>query len=271
MVQSNLVELLSAGTKLEEAETLGLDLAAFVRSLDDPDPMALCRAYGALGGIQTRRGRLDAAEGSFELALEASQALEKPANVQAGIHQKLGDLFGSRNDSAAAIDHYRQSAELYTQVFGELHPFPAIVLVMLGEALRHAGQLEEAERVLREAFATLLEVNGARHPDTAWAEWTLGRTLIQRGALEEAERHLRASSVILVPDGGGGREDHAVFLRYDLGICLTRRGQHAEAVPLLEWALPRLANHGPPGLARVETCRAALEESRLAVGETTPR
>src|SRR5262249_53946072 len=103
-------------------------------------------------------------------------------------------------------------------VLGESH-------ANLGEALRHAGELDEAEAEARKGLA-LREQSLAEYPRVAHSRWmvaqsciSLGALLWQRGRLEEAETCIRRAVAL----SGSLAEEFEDVPSYTAQLRMTRR------------------------------------------------
>jgi tetratricopeptide (TPR) repeat protein len=123
--------------------------------------------------------RLDYDAGQYASAIRRLQAVvaAEPAFVRA--HDNLGLCFEALNQSDEAISHYREAVRLNRA--GKAHTvWPAL---NLGILLRSRGELDEAERLFREA----LTYDNRFAP----AHYQLGALLEQSGRPDEAVRALR--------------------------------------------------------------------------------
>ena len=85
---------------------------------------------------------------------------------------------------------YRESLAIKRKVHGDEHPQIAIGLCNLGALLRNKGDLDEAEKLLREAVRQLAAIVGEENWYTASSRSHLGDCLTKAGRYDEAEREL---------------------------------------------------------------------------------
>ena len=95
----------------------------------------------------------------------------------------------------------------------------------LGEALWQAGQMREAEQVLRAAWQGYVASEPASRQTRLWATGLFGRILLAQGQLGEAEPLLRE----VIAQGRERHLSHAALARADLALLLLARGQASEA------------------------------------------
>jgi tetratricopeptide (TPR) repeat protein len=145
--------------------------------------------------------------------------------------------------------------------------------------LKHRGNLDGAERLLRESLVIREKLNGRTHGSVARGLFDLGSILEQRGRTSEAEACLRESLAI--------RE--AIFARNDpdvdagtvaltwagLGGFLAREGRLAEAERALRRSLEirdRTNDHGYAwARAAIELGHVLTEQNRAAEAEVLER
>jgi CHAT domain-containing protein/tetratricopeptide (TPR) repeat protein len=149
--------------------------------------------------------------------------------------------------------------------YRERHPLTALASLDVAAALEGLGDLEEAERLYRQAVSFHTDPI-ARFEERTVSSFALGRFLLNRGAYPEAEPLLRS-----VVDERlrymGAANPQTVSARRALAELLLRTGRHAEAEPLLAELLvasQSLFNRDGPNTVRVANL---LTESRLGTGD----
>jgi tetratricopeptide (TPR) repeat protein len=201
-----------------------------------------------------------------ELMVAEARALREPRARASRMREAAGLLIEQQGAPEAAVPLLREAVELAPEEVG--------LQLALGEALRLAGNPEEAAVALRK----LVESYGMRRPkeralahlqlglvlhamgdgEGAFAELdvaaridpahprilqTLGRVAAERGELERAQKALR-SLLLLLPRGG--RSEHGVS-RVEVQLALAdiarRQGDAARADELLETTLAHAREH----------------------------
>lgn len=135
----------------------------------------------SLGYIEFLRKNYDKAEAYCKESLIIYQRSRYPAG-ESMVYNNLGDLAGVRSDTAAAIGYYQKGIALLPA--DSEYWEHSILIKNLGRALLETGDLEGAERNLREAqrYATLVE----RVPDVLEIDMTAAKILARRGNLLRA-------------------------------------------------------------------------------------
>ncbi|MCH6545244.1 MAG: tetratricopeptide repeat protein [Deltaproteobacteria bacterium] len=161
-------------------------------------------------------------------------------------HYNLGNILVDRGELDAAIERYRQAAEI--------DPSGTDIINNLGSIFLQQGKLEEAI----EQYQRAVKIN----PTDDYAHYNLGKILAKRGEYERAAEHLRRVVEINPADGEAhydlgrvlterGDWDKAIEhyrravevnpsdgnWQYELGVALAQRGQHGEAIEHLRKVL----------------------------------
>ena len=173
----------------EEAEALLLQLVAEQKSLGPS--LYLARSELLLGILYNRSGRLDAAESSYQSALEVSRTLGDP-ELSARILQNLSILAEDRNDweeawrllDLALLDYQKAGREVLPGQF-----YSARANLKMDQ-----GELAEAADYLEQALASFREVGDRRNEAMMLNNTGYLRRL--QGRLDEAEDfHLRSLAI----------------------------------------------------------------------------
>ncbi len=196
----------------------------------------------AQGEVLTARELLDEGADRIEidLALEPA-AREEVLNTMAQAYQHLG-LYGraaelfERRVAAARDAHGAESVQVVN------------ALRQWGDTERMRSNLDEAEKLLRQAKAVLDRRGGPAPEERAHVLNNLGLVLQARGRFGEAEALFREAVSIIVRFGGA--ETEWLTMRSNLGIALGELGRVEESEREL---------------------RAVLEERRRRLGERHPQ
>ena len=224
--------------------------------------------------LMTRQGDHAAAEAAACQALDL--LLANPA-ADAALVANAWTLRGSgrfyAEDNAAAVDCFRTALEMQRRLHPEAHAELAIAIANLGQALIHAGDLEEAESLLRESIAMrgalgdpsglLLALEGLaqlewridrresecyyaeelalarsiyrpEHPGLAWVLMQYGYVVEQNHGPAAAESLFREALQIQRDAGTATARSDLARATEMLGVNLDLQGKHAEAASILD-------------------------------------
>lgn len=212
---------LNAAIALKKAEALG--------PLDNPTRLQLALAYIAMKRGDWARpelerlaadepanvvhlywlARLDYDDGQYTSAIERLQRVVAREPVLVRAHDNLGLCYEALNQPEEAIGHYREAIRLNRAATKTASPWPVL---NLGILLRTRGELDEAERLFREALAV----------DRRFApgHYQLGAVQEERGRLDDAVGSLRQAISL---------DESYAEAYYALSRIYRRRGQTAEA------------------------------------------
>jgi tetratricopeptide (TPR) repeat protein len=186
---------LNAAIALKKAEALGpldnharqqLALAYIAMRRGDwarPELERLAKAEPANVSHPYWLARLDYDDGQYAAAIRRLQDVVAQAPAFARAYDNLGLCYEALNQSDEAIPHYREAVRLNRLDKQTASGWPAL---NLGILLRTRGELEEAEKLFREALTY------DRH--FAPGYYQLGALLEQRGRMDEAVKALRQAT-----------------------------------------------------------------------------
>jgi tetratricopeptide (TPR) repeat protein len=183
---------LNAAIALKKAEALG--------PLDNPTRLQLALAYIAMKRGDWARpelerlvagepanviplywlARLDYDDGRYAAAIDRLQRVVARAPALVRAHDNLALCYEGLNQPDEAIGHYREAIRLNRADTKTASPWP---LLNLGILLRTRGELEESERLFREA----LDIDRRFAP----GHYQLGVVLEERSRLDDAAASLR--------------------------------------------------------------------------------
>ena len=116
---------------------------------------------------------------AFSLSASAGEAELKALISQVQAH-------AAKEDYAQAEAFARRALAEAETSFGNAHPYAAISIVLLGEALRPQEKYGEAETIQRRALAIFEKALGPKHPATATSLINLAAVLEKLGRNDKA-------------------------------------------------------------------------------------
>lgn len=166
----------------------------------------------------------------------------------------------ARYDDAAAL--LRRTLDQQRLTLGSQNAGVLSTMKFLASTLRDRGDLDEAERLYREALRIAQNLYGAAHPQTGFAKGVLSILLDRKGNLEESERLIREELTTM------GRAIPTYWQEViRLGSLRLDRGDPVEAEQWLRMGLDSLRHIYPAGhpdeadalnrLAYIRTARGA--------------
>ncbi|HEX6902508.1 MAG TPA: tetratricopeptide repeat protein [Thermoanaerobaculia bacterium] len=249
--------------KHREAEPVLRRAVALYRGQAARRPAEETSALNALALIRAARGEPEEAERLLEDALALARRGGEEARPMVVLSiANLGQLHHFRGNLAAAETAYREALRLQTaeQRRGWEDAF---LKGQLGNVVLLRGDLDEGERLLREAVRGFAGSSGERFRWSVAAHSGLASALWQRGDLAGAEAEARRTLEIMA---AAAPSDSAGFVapRGLVGSILVESGRAAEAEPLLREALAGAERSGNPFLHAA--MQSALGECLLALG-----
>jgi tetratricopeptide (TPR) repeat protein len=172
--------------RLQEAEEMLIDAVRIRRKQLGSNHRDLGVAMVGLGAIQVAQPE-SRTKGIFSLqeAFTILEAGDSFGTIIAEYMLSVADLKAGRIDDA--IRKRRDLPSRVRRVLGEYHPFHLIALGDLAGLLRANGQLDEAETVIRQAFALCRKSPFRWHPAFANALLELAAVVNSRGNIKEAK------------------------------------------------------------------------------------
>ncbi|UCC32655.1 MAG: serine/threonine protein kinase [Phycisphaerales bacterium] len=239
--------------KNTEAETL---LRSALEAIEEPDEAhTRARAWllAQLAGVQRNLCRFQASESTARVARElATKALAPGSVAGSWATMFLADSLENQGRYKEALAAARECFRGYRKRFGKDHRFTLHAQNSLGDALREAGELDEAETVLRDVLQ--VQVKERYDREAAFTRESLGELLNRRGAYVEAEELLRDSVAWFTRERG--RENPVVlWSKGSLAAALHGQGRLEEAEALLRDAVATAEHLGPDGFCQISRLR----------------
>jgi tetratricopeptide (TPR) repeat protein len=221
------------------------------------DMLVSARADEAGGVAVTVRDVLDAAAAR----LESERPFAGDPEIASAVRLAIGDAY-------EAIGAYDAALPVLERAVGKTHV--AYTNALAGAAARHAeaGDLEQAETLLREALELKRELY--RGADESQLAYTLGRlasVLAERGRWDEAVARRREALDLLRRHLGDDSPAVALSMS-DLGVVLEGAGRWTEAEPVLVDAWEMLAERLGTGHDRTKRAAEILAAHYEANGES---
>jgi len=171
---------------LEEAGRLIDQTRAAVQRAGSPPELA-ARLAVAIGEVELRRGRFEAATAAFRDALASYRAhgpgneiqIADVLNNAAGAHTHLGD-------HVTALKTFEEARTVAEHAVGSNHPLVAAILASTVESLHETGRRDDAFAAARRSIAIYEHAFGPRHAHVASAIDNLAILHMSEGNLDEA-------------------------------------------------------------------------------------
>lgn len=204
-LNATLAEALVDMERYDEAERHLRHATALARQVHGDQHYATIGAINQLALMRISQGRYDEAAVQARAAIAAYQHVPDRANTRnAFLVSTLTWALLEQNRLQEAIEEGRRALAAITR---EDPPAPYLVAYghhFLAESLLKAGELSEAEALLRRELELLASIPHCEM-DTARAESALAETLMHQGRLQEAQSSLDRATTIL-SSGDGWRE-----------------------------------------------------------------
>ncbi len=176
------------------------------------------------------------ARAELERAQELAELAGEDELTRIGITEELGALEQRQGRPDRALPFFERAWEGKRRVLGAEHDETLMTLANLAVCKRDAGQVEEAEAILREVERIRIENFGPDALSTALVMNNLAGLLEAQGRREEARERLERAAAIQLAEHG---EFHPTTLKAmtNLAGLYMDEGRAQEALPLLERAL----------------------------------
>lgn len=189
----------------------------------------------------------------------------------ARVHSTLGVALGMNLRLAEAAEQFELAAEILTETHGREHREVASALTSLGQATQALGDEATAARYYKEAVDIFAKVVSPDDTQALTARMNLGRSLVSNGRCTEALPLLGAVADSLA--ARSEKDPRLGIIRWMLGACQVRLGQHAAAAEPLNAALG--AFKGRPNeeggilvaIARMHRSAGRIEQGLEVIGQ----
>lgn len=192
----------------------------------DPQQEALCRKRR--GDLLLELGNYASAESELERALEGLDAQGEDTPIQrAEVHRLRGILFQDLGRHKEAEHEYQLSLILLRSSVSDAHPYICLLLNNLGDLKLDTAQLDEADRLYKEALR--LQGKNPNRQHLLTTQHNIARIAEARGDFEEAEKNyllaLRTGNSVY---RGKKHKDVGVVLG-NIALLYDRMGKPLEA------------------------------------------
>jgi serine/threonine protein kinase/tetratricopeptide (TPR) repeat protein len=238
---------LDISNKHTEALAMARAGLAMRRKLLGEDNLAVAQSLETVGAILRRPGdktdpEITESVTSLREALALRRKFSAPATDVADTLTSLGLVLwgpqGGRLDESIACQ--REALALRRQALGDDDPRVANSLDHLGDVLRAAGKLADAETIGRQALALQTKYLDPDNRRVNLTRTSLGMTLRSEGKLSEAESQLRTSMEHWLRRPSWEKDFNAVRTINQLAGTLQQEGKLADAEALNRQTLASL-------------------------------
>ncbi|MGN6108663.1 MAG: protein kinase domain-containing protein [Kofleriaceae bacterium] len=154
-------------------------------------------------------------------------------------HARCNRNIARAEDAARLAAHCRDTIDRALRAQPPRDRIANAARTRLGHFQRLLGEADEARATLRTAVDEAVRVHGALHPDTAIARYALGIAEISEQRFDDGIAQLRQALEIRRASFPGNNVQVAESLQ-GLGDALASKGDHAEAIGLLDQAIAML-------------------------------
>lgn len=176
----------------DEAQALLERTLARLRGESPQNARLLIAALYEYGEMQSKRGDLNLAIGSFEQALAQAKEMGRDGDEErATVLKALAAAKTMQSDYPAAIGLLREALDIRKRLSAPGSPPIVDIQIELADVLRAFDRLDESAAMLRQAVAAYRDAFGDKHPRTLYARVQLAETLTSQRELGEAETLLR--------------------------------------------------------------------------------
>lgn len=197
-------------------------------------------ALNQLGVVENKLGHADAAEAAFRGAAEGRLEVlgeNHPATVMSQLN--LGSFLIEHDGTAEGVPLVQRASSWLDANRPEGDNKALVARSVLAYGLENQGDLDGAERLLRDLLATQQRLGGPGAPDTFAPRNNLAMLLMKRGRLPEALVEFNTLSA-QVRERLGVDHPFAAIFDSNRGECLAKMGRLDEARRVLEDSYARL-------------------------------
>ena len=160
---------------------------------------------------------------------------QKDENIS-GLLNNLGFTYSDLGDAKKAIEYFEKALDIFTKVYGEVHPYVAITNNNLGEAYRALGDAKKAVEYSEKALEIDLKVFGDQHPNVAIRYNNLGSAYSDLGDAKKAIEYFEKALDIFTKVYGEVHP-YVAITNNNLGEAYRALGDAKKAVEYSEKAL----------------------------------
>jgi len=228
------IETVTAQQLLERGE------AKVIEDLSET-PILQGHMLTSIGEIYYSQGNAKKSVALLELALEKQRLAAPPDQIGlANALTQLAIVYGDTNRYEQAESYYLEALTLYhkTQPKRELENSLAYAELNNAYGLLKIklGNLDDAERLIKNALSAMTNAEHTQHEEYAVAQNNLANLRITQGQLEAASKHMQKAIRIHEKNLGEGHSYFSIYL-INFGNLLTKLERYAEAKPIFERAL----------------------------------
>jgi tetratricopeptide (TPR) repeat protein len=232
--------------QLDEAQAAQRRALAIWEKAMGPDFPEVGTARHNLGGILARMGRYDDALAELRQALAIRLRCYGPEHQDvAATHDSLGLTYAAEHRWEESVTEVKQAVAIMVKALGSSHPHVGFVQADLGRAYDALHRYDDAMAEYRSALSVMEPALGKDHPQVADVEQYVADTLAHQHQAAKALAEYRHVLTVRLKTFGPAHVETAVTLG-GMGGAELELGDAAEAMRLLEQALPVLEKERPP-------------------------
>jgi serine/threonine-protein kinase len=243
-----------AQKKFPEAEIAFREFIALNERSPDSDATRLTIGLNQLGSLYFKQAKYDQAEPLFRRLIEvAQQRLPADHPDQARFHGNFGICLARLNRLEEAEPHMVKAYELFQRTLGDDHSDTVWYLTNLYGFYYACGQLDKAEPLHVRQIQTRLRAGKLNDDDARELQKTVDRFVSKVTEMGQPERVSRLYQSLTHYVEAELADDHRAKSQAlgQLGVMLSRAGQHESAERLLKASYARLAKTSGPDHADI--------------------
>lgn len=263
-IRVRLAKALLALNRVDEAESLLLQVQESEQQAGRTDGPMMAAAVGGLADVAIARGDMEAAERWLRESILLLESLHGGQHIDVRIRwSTLADVLRVRGDIAGAEKIARAELEKTIAMLGPEHPDVAASLNNIGLSVMQQKRYAEAAELYQRAHEVTARTKGAQHPDTLTILHNLAIARMYAGDAEQAAKDAREILVVL-PAIIGDEHPGVASVWNTLANALRLDDRPEEALPVARSAVARFtqalgANHWKTANARKNLGRVLLD------------
>ena len=262
----SLVFMLNGAGQYVEVEALLREVGLHAASPDENVENIRVWFLIQLADVQESLGKFQASEATARSAIDVAARTMGPTSVAASFAKmQLAAALMEQERYAAALAASRECVRGYEQQFGEEHSLTVHARSVWGYMLAEAGNLAEAESLLRDVLQTQRDTEGTLDIETRFTSSCLGRLLYIRGEYAEAEPMLR-NCVTGCMRQFGPTHPSTLGSKHNLAVALHGLGQLKEAEALAREVVETVSSVLPAEYYRLPAYRATFALCLMDLG-----